>query len=182
MVKLRDLLALLPPHLVADSQWQSLNHPALDAEVKGLSTNSWACQPGDLFIGMPGTRVDGGSFWQNAIEAGAIAAIVSTQVERPSSADSGLVIPMHDMNEACASLATSFYHDPTQTLKMVGITGTNGKTTTSHLVEYLLNQTQRSTALLGTLYARWPGHEKTATHTTPFAVELQQTLADALAA
>jgi UDP-N-acetylmuramoyl-L-alanyl-D-glutamate--2,6-diaminopimelate ligase len=65
---------------------------------------------------------------------------------------------------------------------MVGITGTNGKTTTSHLVEYFLQQTQHPTALLGTLYTRWQGFQETAVHTTPFAVELQKQLAAALAA
>jgi UDP-N-acetylmuramoyl-L-alanyl-D-glutamate--2,6-diaminopimelate ligase len=181
MVKLRDLLALLPPSVGMDSQWQFLTHPSLDLEVKGLSTNSWACQPGDVFIGMPGTRVDGGSFWANAIDAGAIAALVSTQVEAPTT-NAALVIPMADMAETCAAIATAFYNAPSRTLKTVGVTGTNGKTTTSHLIEALLNQNQRPSALLGTLYARWPGHEKTATHTTPFAVDLQQTLGQAIEA
>jgi UDP-N-acetylmuramoyl-L-alanyl-D-glutamate--2,6-diaminopimelate ligase len=179
MVKLRDLLALLPTSVGIEPQWQSLTHPSLDLEVKGLSTNSWACQPGDVFIGMPGTRVDGGSFWANAIEAGAIAALISTQVEATTT-DAALVIPMADMAEACAAIATAFYNYPSRSLKTVGVTGTNGKTTTSHLIEALLNQTQHPSALLGTLYARWPGHEKTATHTTPFAVDLQQTLAQAI--
>jgi UDP-N-acetylmuramoyl-L-alanyl-D-glutamate--2,6-diaminopimelate ligase len=181
MVKLRDLLALLPPSVGIDPQWQSFTHPSLELEVKGLSTNSWACQPGDVFIGMPGTRVDGGSFWANALEAGAIAALVSTQVEMPTT-DAALVIPIADMAQACAAIATAFYSYPSRSLKTVGVTGTNGKTTTSHLIEALLNQTQHPSALLGTLYARWPGHEKTATHTTPFAVDLQQTLAQAIEA
>ncbi len=72
-MKLRELLAVVPS-ISFDPQ-----HPALDVEVKGLSTNSHACEPGDLFLGMPGTRVDGGDFWQSAIESGAVAAIISTQ-------------------------------------------------------------------------------------------------------
>jgi UDP-N-acetylmuramoyl-L-alanyl-D-glutamate--2,6-diaminopimelate ligase len=181
MVKLRDLLALLPPQYIAHPQWQSLTHTALDAEVKGLSTNSWACQSGDLFIGMPGTRVDGGSFWADAIAAGAIAALVS-EPAAPANPGDALVIPMTDMGEVCAAIAAAFYQYPSRHLKLVGVTGTNGKTTTSHLIEYLCQQAQQSTALLGTLYARWPGYEKTATHTTPFAVDLQHTLAQAVAA
>jgi UDP-N-acetylmuramoyl-L-alanyl-D-glutamate--2,6-diaminopimelate ligase len=187
MVKLRDLLALLPSELFVDSEWRKLrtkssqSHPSLDLEVSGLSTNSWACKPGDLFIGMPGTRVDGGNFWSSAIEAGAIAALVSPQIERSSTSEA-LVIPMTDMAVACGSVAASFYDRPSRKLKMVGITGTNGKTTTSHLVEYLCNQSQSKTLLLGTLYARWPGYEETATHTTPFPVDLQQTLAKAVSA
>ncbi|PSB48340.1 UDP-N-acetylmuramoyl-L-alanyl-D-glutamate--2,6-diaminopimelate ligase, partial [filamentous cyanobacterium Phorm 6] len=72
-MKLRELLAAVPS-ISFDAQ-----HPALDAEVTGLSTNSHACKPGDLFLGMPGTRVDGGDFGESAIAKGAVAAIISTQ-------------------------------------------------------------------------------------------------------
>ena len=83
------------------------------------------------------------------------------------------------MSQVCAQLAAAFYHHPAQTLKLVGVTGTNGKTTTTHLIEFFLNQAQKSPALLGTLYTRWKGYQQTAAHTTPFAVELQRQLADA---
>ena len=158
-------------------------HSALDAEVKRLSTNSHACQAGDLFLGMPGTRVDGGEFWQSAIAAGAIAAIVTPQAlaKQPPSKDSCL-IATEDMISVCAELAAAFHDYPAQKLKMVGITGTNGKTTTTHLVEYFLSQAQLPTALFGTLYTRWSGYEQTALHTTPFAVELQSQLAEAVQA
>ena len=75
-MKLRELLATV------ESVLQLPNHPALAAEVKGLTTNSHACQPGDLFIGMPGTRVDGGEFWESAIASGAVAALISPQAAR----------------------------------------------------------------------------------------------------
>jgi UDP-N-acetylmuramoyl-L-alanyl-D-glutamate--2,6-diaminopimelate ligase len=158
-------------------------HPNLDLEVTGLKTNSHACTPGDLFIGMPGTRVDGGEFWQGAIAAGAIGAVVSPAAAavHPSTSDDCIAIAP-DMTATCAALAGTFYHHPARTLKMVGVTGTNGKTTTTHIIEYLLAQAQISTALLGTLYTRWHGYQKTATHTTPFAVDLQQQLAQALTA
>ncbi|HEY9644624.1 MAG TPA: UDP-N-acetylmuramoyl-L-alanyl-D-glutamate--2,6-diaminopimelate ligase, partial [Coleofasciculaceae cyanobacterium] len=178
-MKLRELLATLPSIALPD-------HPALDQAVKGLSTNSHACQPGDLFIGMPGTRVDGGEFWQSAIAAGAMAAIVSpaAAAKLPSSPASGpspaCLIAYADMPQACARLATAFYNHPGQQLRLVGVTGTNGKTTTTHLIEYLLSQTQQPTALLGTLYTRWAGHQQTAVHTTPFAVELQEQLKSAV--
>jgi UDP-N-acetylmuramoyl-L-alanyl-D-glutamate--2,6-diaminopimelate ligase len=86
------------------------------------------------------------------------------------------------MVTACAEVATAFYGNPAQQLKMVGVTGTNGKTTTTHLIEFFLQQAQLPTALLGTLYARWQGYQKTASHTTPFANELQAQLAQAVAA
>lgn len=177
-MKLRELLA-------ASGITSTADHPALDDEVKGLSTNSLACQPGDLFIGMPGTRVDGGEFWSGAIAAGAIAAIVSPAVadrtlNNPEIAFNACIISAENISQVCAQLAAAFYQHPAQTLKLVGVTGTNGKTTTTHLIEFFLNHVQKSPALLGTLYTRWKGYQQTAAHTTPFAVELQKKLADAI--
>lgn len=185
-MKLRELLAAVPS-ISFDAQ-----HPALDAEVTGLSTNSHACKPGDLFLGMPGTRVDGGDFWKSAIANGAIAAIISTQAAektppQPPLSKGGLedlpcVIPAGDMTQVCGLIATAFYGNPASKLKLVGVTGTNGKTTTTHLIEFLLNQMQLPAAIFGTLYTRWPGYEKTALYTTPFAVDLQKQLAEAVVA
>ncbi|HIK50155.1 MAG TPA: UDP-N-acetylmuramoyl-L-alanyl-D-glutamate--2,6-diaminopimelate ligase [Oscillatoriales cyanobacterium M59_W2019_021] len=173
-MKLRELVATLP------EIGAIANRPELDVEVKGLSTNSHACQPGDLFLGMPGTRVDGGDFWQSAIASGAIAALVSPQAAAKHPATNEFVLPVADMSVACARVACAFYGYPTRKLKLVGVTGTNGKTTTTHLIEFLLAQSQQPTALLGTLYTRWPGYQQVATHTTPFAVDLQQQLASAV--
>jgi UDP-N-acetylmuramoyl-L-alanyl-D-glutamate--2,6-diaminopimelate ligase len=177
---LRELLACLPEGLMALEALP--DHAALESEVKGLCTNSHACQPGDVFIGMPGTRVDGGDFWPSAIASGAIAALVSPSAleNRPVAEHPGAcVIPLVDMVVACAELAAAFYGYPARQLQLVGVTGTNGKTTTTHLIEHLLQAGQTTPALLGTLYSRWPGHQRTALHTTPFAVELQADLAAA---
>lgn len=176
-MKLREILAAIPNVLRSPAE------SALEVEVTGLSTNSHACKPGDLFIGIPGTRVDGGDFWPSAIAAGAVAALVSPQAAEKHPPQGGApVIPVADMTAASALAAAAFYGNPAQKLKMVGVTGTNGKTTTTHLIEFLLNKVQQRTALFGTLYARWPGFEQTAIHTTPFAAELQQQLAGAVAA
>ncbi|GAB1537705.1 UDP-N-acetylmuramoyl-L-alanyl-D-glutamate--2,6-diaminopimelate ligase [Scytonema sp. NUACC21] len=174
-MKLRELLAAV------DSIMQLPDHPAMDAEIQGLKTNSHACDSGDLFIGMPGTRVDGGDFWQSAIASGAVAAIISPQaLQKHPATPEACVIASGDMIKACAQLASTFYNYPGQKLKLVGVTGTNGKTTTTHLVEHFLNQANLSTALMGTLYTRWKDFVQTAVHTTPFAVELQQQLATAV--
>lgn len=176
-MKLRELLEQVPNIL------ELPNHPALDAEVKGLSTNSHACGSGDLFIGMPGTRVDGGEFWEGAIASGAIAALVSQNAaQKSNNTANACVVPTTDMIQACASVATAFYNYPGRQLKLIGVTGTNGKTTITHLIEFLITHAGLPTALMGTLYTRWAGYQHTATHTTPFAVELQQQLAEALAA
>jgi UDP-N-acetylmuramoyl-L-alanyl-D-glutamate--2,6-diaminopimelate ligase len=175
-MKLRELLATV------DSIEQLTNHPNVeDAEVKGLKTNSHACGAGDLFIGMPGTRVDGGEFWPSAIASGAVAAIVSPEAaQKNPPTNEAVVISANNMTTACAQIASAFYGYPGQKLKLVGVTGTNGKTTTTHLIEFLLTKANLSTALMGTLYTRWAGFEQTAVHTTPFAVELQQQLAEAV--
>lgn len=176
-MKLRELLAKI------STATPLTKHPALDAEIKGICTNSHACKAGDLFIGMPGTRVDGGDFWQSAIASGAIAAIISPEAatKYPPTPDD-CVIQCADIVTVCAEVAATFYHHPTQTLKLIGVTGTNGKTTTTHLVEYFLEQTNHPTAILGTLYTRWKGYQETATHTTPFAADLQKQFANALKA
>lgn len=180
---LQGLLARLAQVGVQPTIAPPPNHPALTQPIKRLCTNSQACQPADLFIGMPGTRVDGGEFWPGAIATGAIAALVSPQAyaNRPPTTHNphALVIPFPDIAIVCAEAAAIFYDTPAQAMRLVGVTGTNGKTTTTHLIEALLNQAQQPTGLLGTLYARWPGHESVAIHTTPFPVTLQADLATA---
>jgi len=174
-MQLRDLLARVPEVTV----------PAgldLDVPVGGICTNSHACKPGDLFVGMPGTRVDGGDFWRSAIAAGAVAAVVSPQAAATHPPESGdRVAVAEQVGAACADLAAVFYGEPGRHLPLVGVTGTNGKTTTTHLIEFFLQQS-RSPALIGTLYARWFGQSQTAAFTTPFAADLQRQLADARAA
>ncbi len=179
-MKLRQLLASLPTPM--NAQADGSIQAALETAVTGLSTNSHTCRPGDLFIGLPGTRVDGGEFWPSAIASGAVAAIVSPAAAQSSPPrEDACVLIYADILETCAQAAASFYGNPSAQLSLVGVTGTNGKTTTTHLIEEILRQAY-TTALLGTLYTRWPGHQQTALHTTPFSVDLQRQLAAALAA
>ncbi|MEB3150187.1 MAG: Mur ligase domain-containing protein, partial [Sphaerospermopsis sp.] len=153
-MNLRELLAVV----------DGLECPqSADMEVQGIKTNSHACGVGDLFIGMPGTRVDGGEFWESALAAGAIAAIISPDaIAKYPPKQSEMVISASNMNKVCAEISAAFYGYPGRKLKMVGVTGTNGKTTTTHLIEYFLTKAHLATALLGTLYTRWPGFSQTA--------------------
>ncbi len=171
-MKLRELLAAV----------DGLECPkTADVEVEGIKTNSHDCAAGDLFIGMPGTRVDGGEFWQSALASGAVAAIISPEaVQKNPPTPESLVISTSNINKACAQISAAFYGYPGQQLRMLGVTGTNGKTTTTHLIEYFLTKVNLPVALLGTLYTRWPGFSQTAAFTTPFAVDLQHRLAQAV--
>ena len=173
---------LLKDLLLAAGITVASEHPHLDAEVVGLTSNSHAVKHGYLFIGMPGTRVDGGEFWQGAIAQGAIAAVVSPGAIAKHPPVDQLVISAADMSVACARLASAFYHHPSDRLKMVGVTGTNGKTTTSHLIEFLLERAGKMHMMIGTLYTRWKGFEQIATHTTPFPIDLQRQLDQAIKA
>lgn len=175
MMKLRELLAKV--------NLPQPEHSALELEVGRVCTNSHACKQGDLFIGMPGTRVDGGEFWRSALGQGAIAAVVTPNAasKQPPTTDA-CVIQTQDAIATCSAIAAAFYDYPASKLNLVGVTGTNGKTTTTHLIEYFLLQTRKPTAMFGTLYTRWQGYSKTATHTTPFAIELQSQLAEAVKA
>lgn len=148
------------------------NLPAI--EITGLATDSRQVRPGHLFIGLPGTRVDGSEFWPEAISRGAVGLVVSEQV-RDIEAEIP-VIRVGDVAGTCARLAAAYYDFPASKLTLVGVTGTNGKTTTTHLIEHLLGS-QSATGLIGTLYARWPGQSVIARHTTPFALEIQGLLA-----
>lgn len=170
-MNLRELLAVI----------DGVEYQGKDVEVRGIKTNSHACGEGDLFIGIPGTRVDGGEFWPSALAAGAVAAIISPQAASKTSPTSdALVITATNLNKVCAQVCAAFYGYPAEKLQIVGVTGTNGKTTTTHLIEYFLNQANLPAALLGTLYTRWPGFSQVANHTTPFAIDLQHNLAQAV--
>ncbi|MFZ4640847.1 MAG: UDP-N-acetylmuramoyl-L-alanyl-D-glutamate--2,6-diaminopimelate ligase [Nodosilinea sp.] len=177
-MKLGQLLDNLSVNLIKPGF--ALSGEQRDLEVRGLCTHSQTCQPGDLFLGMPGGRVDGGEFWPGALAAGAVAAMVSTQAhsQRPPTGND-CVLPLTDMAVACAEAAAWFYQYPASQMALVGVTGTNGKTTTTHLIEHLLSAAHQPTALLGTLYSRWPGYQQSAFYTTPFAVDLQANLAAA---
>ncbi|MEI6429651.1 MAG: UDP-N-acetylmuramoyl-L-alanyl-D-glutamate--2,6-diaminopimelate ligase [Pseudanabaena sp. ELA607] len=157
-----------------------------NAIVQRLVTDSRNCTSGDLFIGMTGTHVDGGKFAPKAISQGAIAAVVSPVAyehlqQNADPATLQRLIVVNDVVAACGQLAAAFYGHPASQMQMIGVTGTNGKTTTTHLIEFLL-QDSLPTALFGTLYTRWAGHSIVANYTTPFAVDLQASLAQAKAA
>ncbi len=172
-MKLGDLLNAITPYLPPlDGQ-----NPLWQAPVTGITCDSRQCQPGMVFVGLPGTQVDGGDFWPQALANGAILALVTPRPDLPPQ-----VLPVSDIAQACGELAAAFYGYPRQCLQMVGVTGTNGKTTTTHILEFLLQNTLGTTALLGTLYNRWPGYTQTASHTTPLAVDLQRDLAQAVQA
>jgi UDP-N-acetylmuramoyl-L-alanyl-D-glutamate--2,6-diaminopimelate ligase len=151
--------------------------------IEAITCDSRCVSRGSLFLGLPGVRVDGGSFWPRALADGAAAAVIgpaAAAVQPPGPEDPVLVVP-EPVAQWIGELAAAFWQRPSSRMTLIGVTGTNGKTTTTHLIEHLSLEAGRPAALFGTLVNRWPGHSITATHTTAFADRLQAQLAEAVA-
>jgi UDP-N-acetylmuramoyl-L-alanyl-D-glutamate--2,6-diaminopimelate ligase len=143
---------------------------AAGLDITALAYDNRAVAPGTLFFCVPGFTRDGHEFAAEAIARGAVALVV----ERPL----GTPVPeisVHSVRAAMAPAAAAFYGDPTATLQIVGVTGTNGKTTTAFLVRALLEAAGRRTGLLGTVKSIVGGQEHEVVRTTPEAIDLQRT-------
>src|SRR4051794_2321426 len=148
-----------------------------DVEVTALALDNRRVERGTLFFCVPGFTRDGHEFAADAVARGAAALVV----ERPL----GLGVPevrVESVRAAMAPIAARFHGDPTGRLGVVGITGTNGKTTTAFLVRELLQAAGRQTALLGTVKSVVGGVEAPLARTTPEAINLQAAFADMLVA
>ncbi|HET8593012.1 MAG TPA: UDP-N-acetylmuramoyl-L-alanyl-D-glutamate--2,6-diaminopimelate ligase, partial [Solirubrobacterales bacterium] len=141
-------------------------------EVSDLAYDSRRIGPGTLFFCFAGERSDGHEFAGKAVEAGACALVV----ERPVEADAPQV-QVEDARAAMPPIAASFHGDPTSELTVVGITGTNGKTTTAFLVRAILEAAGHRCGLLGTVRRVVGGEVEEVERTTPEAIDLQGTFA-----
>ena len=156
----------------------------VNPEIKNLSCDSRKIKKGDLFLGLEGEKVDGGTFWTKAIERGACAAIISKKaslLNPPTNKDPVVIVP-EPASLFIGKLAADFWEKPCNEICLIGVTGTNGKTTTSYLIEFLLSSLGNPAALFGTLINRWPYHEEPSTYTTTFAASLQEQLSKAVQA
>jgi UDP-N-acetylmuramoyl-L-alanyl-D-glutamate--2,6-diaminopimelate ligase len=146
-------------------------------EVTALAYDNRVVTPGTLFFCVPGFTRDGHDFADDAIARGAVALVV----QRPLHTAVPEIL-VDDVRAAMAPAAAALAGDPTARLTTVGITGTNGKTTTAFLARALLEAGGRSTGLLGTVTAIVGGEQHAVARTTPEAIDLQRTFADMLAA
>ena len=163
---------------------------SLDQEITNISTDSRKVQKGSLYISLPGTKTDGQNFINQVIENGVTAVTCSQEWLDQQTALNPQVsyIAVKDRRKAFAQISSNFYHNPTKKLFMIGVTGTNGKTTTTHLIENILKEESISlnrkseentgVGIIGTLYSRYGNVEKTAKFTTPMADELHETFDD----
>jgi UDP-N-acetylmuramoyl-L-alanyl-D-glutamate--2,6-diaminopimelate ligase len=143
----------------------------LDTEIVGLAYDSRQVSPGELFFAIRGTRKDGNRFMPKAIANGAVAVVSSLEPVRSVSMP---WIQVSDERAAMAVIAGNFYGHPTRQLHLIGVTGTNGKTTTTYIVESILKAAGKPAAVLGTIEYRGPGFEFAAERTTPEASDLEK--------
>lgn len=152
-----------------------LNIENYEEEIEGLSYNSKKTQPNDLFICLTGEHVDGHEYAEEALANGAVACVV----ERRLSIDAPQIV-VDSTEEMIAKISNVFYAAPSQKLNIIGVTGTNGKTTVTHLIQKLYEAAGQKCALIGTLGHKFSSEEeyRDAKHTTPQAPELQSLLYD----
>jgi UDP-N-acetylmuramoyl-L-alanyl-D-glutamate--2,6-diaminopimelate ligase len=141
--------------------------------VEDVSYDSAGVSPGDLFFCVKGYGVDGHDFAARAVEAGAVALCV----ERPTGAGVPEVL-VSDSRRAAALIAADFFDHPGDDMVLIGVTGTNGKTTTTYLLESILEADGRKAGLIGTIGARIDGEDRATVGTTPEPIDLQRLLAE----
>lgn len=167
-MNLQDILKPLHSYVISN--------PIDQIDIKGIKYDSRYVKPGDLFICVPGFKTDGHLYAVKAVEQGAAALLVERYVD-------GLEIPqikVEDSRDAMAVLAARFYGYPSKKLRLIGVTGTNGKTTTTYLIKYILEK-EHKVGLIGTIGNMIGDKSLPANRTTPEAVDLQQMFCQMLA-
>ncbi len=146
-----------------------------DVEISHLAYDSRCVQPGTLFFALRGVLVDGHDYAGSAVERGAVAVVVEQPLDLPEEI---VQVVVADSRYAMARCAACFYEYPSQGMLIVGVTGTNGKTTMTYLLESILKQAGYTPAVVGTISNRMGDDAVDAEHTTPESLDLQRILAD----
>ena len=165
MAELKDIL--YKAHITSTSG-------SMTVEVKGICFDSRKAKPGFLFVAVKGTQSDGHLYIEKAVDLGAIAVVAEKLPERTS--DNISYVTVKDSAQALGIIAANFYHHPSHRLKLVGVTGTNGKTTVATLLYQLFNSMGHRSGLLSTVVNKIVDNEIPATHTTPDPIELNELL------
>lgn len=151
----------------------------LDRDALDVTHDSRTCEPGSVFVAIRGAKSDAHRFIPQALERGAIAVISESAF---GSADAPAWIQVGDARVALARAAAEVHGHPSRRLKLVGITGTNGKTTTAHLVDSIIRESEGTSSMFGTITHRVGNEAAAAMNTTPEASDIQRMLARAVSA
>ncbi len=151
----------------------------LDQEVNGLTYDSRRAGAGQIFFAVAGEKVDGHDFIGEAVRRGAAGYVYSRSGDWPRSA---AAIRVKDVRRALGIWSAHFYRRPSKDLKLVGVTGTNGKTTLTYLIESILKSAAWEPGVIGTINYRYRDHAVPAHHTTPESLDVQELLAQMIGA
>ncbi|MFY9609570.1 MAG: UDP-N-acetylmuramoyl-L-alanyl-D-glutamate--2,6-diaminopimelate ligase [Blastocatellia bacterium] len=151
----------------------------LEAVARDVTHDSRACEPGSVFVAISGAKFDAHQHIAQAVERGALCVISERE---PQLAKAPAWIQVRDSRAALARASAAVYGHPSRHLRLVGITGTNGKTTTGHLIDSIIRVNEGTSAMLGTISHRIAGEEFDARHTTPEASDIQRMLGRAVSA
>jgi len=148
--------------------------------ITGVAYDSRAVVPGCVFVALKGVHADGATFARQAVERGAVAVVAEPPLpDMTGIAGRGVpVLQVADARLALAELAADFHGHPSERMRVVGITGTNGKTTTAHLIAAIFEAGGMACGVIGTVAHRIGGEERASAHTTPEAPDVQQLLRD----
>src|SRR5215510_12655022 len=143
--------------------------------LAGITADSREVQPGWAFVAIPGAKVDGHTFIAQALSQGASVLVVDRPLDL-SAVASACCLLVPDTRRALAHIAAAFFGHPSRQLRLIGVTGTNGKTTSTYLLEAVLQAHGLTPGVIGTVTYRYAGHEQPADQTTPAAEDIQRML------
>ena len=161
--------------LLRETQCTRMVLPKEEVDIRGINIDSRLVQEGDVFLAVKGTQTDGHQYIAAAEEKGAVAIVCEKMPEKQSPNVAYITFP--NVQDVMGKLATSFYGNPSQKLKLVGVTGTNGKTTIATLLYELFRKMGHRCGLLSTVCNYIDGTPYPSTHTTPDAISLNRLLA-----
>ncbi len=169
-MKLSELIKAIPIRRISGAN-------GIYPEIGSIHYRAQDVKPGGLFVAIPGHTADGHDFIDLALSQGAVAVIVEEPVEKDA-----VIITVENTRKALSSVAASFYDRPSEKLHVIGITGTNGKTTSSYLIESILLNAGCAVGVIGTVNYRYAGKEFANPVTTPESLDLQRILAEMMTA
>jgi UDP-N-acetylmuramoyl-L-alanyl-D-glutamate--2,6-diaminopimelate ligase/murE/murF fusion protein len=157
----------------------------IDMDIESIHYRAQEVQPGGMFVAIKGQTADGHNFMHQALQKGAVAVVIQKEPPQPylnqclaqAVPTQPIIITVSDTRKAMADLAARFYGEPSENMTLIGITGTNGKTTVAYLIESILLQAGHETGVIGTINYRYADKTFNNPMTTPESLDLQRILA-----
>lgn len=157
---------------------QLLPQAASSVLIRELTLDSRKVRPGDLFLALPGLQHDGRAHIADAVARGAAAVAYEAEGAPQIDAAGAELLPVHNLGQQLSAIAGRFYGEPSRSLRLAGVTGTNGKTSVTYLIAQALDRLGERCGIIGTLGTGFHGELVQGRHTTPDAIGVQATLAN----